>query len=416
MITQELGANDFWKAELRNVNGLLVKEWNWGMNPPKEIVWDGKDAKNAASPDGSYDYIVFGKDLAGNKTIMAIKNINLSTANYSVFIALDKPGISPNNDGNSDSVKITPTFSETAGIKKITFTVTDDKGNTVRKMEFTAPPVNLTWDGKDDKGMNVPDGKYYFVLDAEYANGNNPKSEKHPVIVDTVPPTVAAQYDPPSPFSPDQDGDKDIIKIKLTVDDPQGVKKWKMVIYDPDNRPFKTFAGDGPPAPEFSWDGRSDNGELVESAQDYKVKITLEDNIGNKITDKERPPMSVDILVEMTPEGLKIRVSSIEFETGKAALTKNAKLILDRVAEILKKYSSYHIQIQGHTDNTGTYEINKPLSEARAEAVKKYLVTKGIAADRMTTVGFADTKPVADNGTPEGKRKNRRVEFILIKK
>ena len=48
--------------------------------------------------------------------------------------------------------------------------------------------------------------------------------------------------------------------------------------------------------------------------------------------------------------------------------------------------------------------------------MKKYLITKGIAADRMTTVGFADTKPIADNSTPEGKRKNRRVEFILIKK
>ena len=416
VITQELSAGDYWKAELRNVNGLLVKSWEWGTNPPKEIVWDGKDSKGIACPDGSYDYLVFGKDLAGNKTLMPIKNINLSTANYSIFIALDRNGFSPNNDGNSDNVKVTPTFSDTTGIVKLTFTVTDDKGNAVRTITSTQPPAYYIWDGKDDKGMTVPDGKYFLDLKTEYANGNTPKSETHPIIVDTLPPSVSVQYDPPQPFSPDHDGDKDAVKIKLTVDDPQGIKKWKMVIYDPDNKPFKTFGGEGAPAPEFSWDGRSDNGELVESAQDYKVKITIEDNIGNKLDGKELPPISVDILVEATPEGLKIRINNIEFETGKANLTKNAKVILDRVAEILKKYSGYSIQIQGHTDNTGPYEVNQPLSLARAEAVKKYLITKGIAADRMTTVGFADTKPIADNSTPEGKRKNRRVEFILIKK
>ena len=71
------------------------------------------------------------------------------------------------------------------------------------------------------------------------------------------------------------------------------------------------------------------------------------------------------------------------------------------------------LEIQGHTDNVGVPETNRALSEARAIAVKQYLVANvSIAADRLTTSGFGDRKPVADNVTDEGKSQNRRVELV----
>jgi len=81
----------------------------------------------------------------------------------------------------------------------------------------------------------------------------------------------------------------------------------------------------------------------------------------------------------------------------------------------LKKNPDVEVTIDGHTDNTGSDEVNNPLSVQRAEGTKKYLVSKGVDAVRLMTKGFGSTQPVADNETEEGRAKNRRIE-IKIKK
>jgi outer membrane protein OmpA-like peptidoglycan-associated protein len=88
---------------------------------------------------------------------------------------------------------------------------------------------------------------------------------------------------------------------------------------------------------------------------------------------------------------------------------------LDKGAAILAKYPSINISIEGHTDNTGSAAGNQKLSEQRAAAVKAYLVKKGISADRMTTTGYGQTQPIADNKTAKGRAANRRVDFKIAK-
>ena len=87
---------------------------------------------------------------------------------------------------------------------------------------------------------------------------------------------------------------------------------------------------------------------------------------------------------------------------------------LDTGALILEAHPAINISIEGHTDNSGTVAGNQKLSERRAAAVKAYLVSKGINADRMTTAGYGQTRPVADNKTAAGRAANRRVEFKII--
>ena len=79
----------------------------------------------------------------------------------------------------------------------------------------------------------------------------------------------------------------------------------------------------------------------------------------------------------------------------------------------MKRNADVSVTIDGHTDNTGSDKVNIPLSVRRAEACKKYLVSKGISAERMTTAGFGSTQPVADNKTAEGRQKNRRIEIKI---
>ena len=103
---------------------------------------------------------------------------------------------------------------------------------------------------------------------------------------------------------------------------------------------------------------------------------------------------------------------AITFETGKATIKDESTPIIEQMVELMQTNADLKVEIQGHTDNVGKPEANKKLSEERANAVEKALVDRGIAAERMSTVGYGDTKPVADNNTEEGRAQNRRVELV----
>jgi len=108
-----------------------------------------------------------------------------------------------------------------------------------------------------------------------------------------------------------------------------------------------------------------------------------------------------------------IKSYEIAFRSNKAVLLPNSKLLLDTVVTYLQTNAGVKVTIDGHTDNTGSDKINDPLSVKRAEATKAYLVSKGIDAARMTTAGYGSKRPIADNKTAKGKRKNRRIEIKI---
>jgi len=110
---------------------------------------------------------------------------------------------------------------------------------------------------------------------------------------------------------------------------------------------------------------------------------------------------------------INLAAKGINFENGKAVITASSFKSLDDLATLLNTYPGASVEIQGHTDNNGTPEANKTLSQDRANAVKRYLAAGGVAEARMTAVGYGQEMPIADNATPAGKAKNRRVDFKL---
>lgn len=105
--------------------------------------------------------------------------------------------------------------------------------------------------------------------------------------------------------------------------------------------------------------------------------------------------------------------SGILFATGKSDLSFNSQTALTRFANSLKENPETDVTIYGHTDNTGSREVNVKLSNDRAESVAKFLIGNGISRLRMTTEGKAYDQPVADNSTAEGRAQNRRVEIYI---
>ena len=100
------------------------------------------------------------------------------------------------------------------------------------------------------------------------------------------------------------------------------------------------------------------------------------------------------------------------FEFGKAELTGEGRRHVERVVQAMRADPTLRISVEGHTDSVGTHDRNMLLSKLRADAVRDYLVSHGIQADRITTQGFAETRPIADNDTAAGHAMNRRVEIV----
>ncbi len=105
---------------------------------------------------------------------------------------------------------------------------------------------------------------------------------------------------------------------------------------------------------------------------------------------------------------------NIFFDYGKTTLKTESEHELQKVYNILTKYPTMRMEISGHTDNVSSEKFNQRLSENRAKAVAKYLIKKGISKERLVTMGYAFSKPIADNETKEGRKQNRRVEFKVL--
>ena len=124
-----------------------------------------------------------------------------------------------------------------------------------------------------------------------------------------------------------------------------------------------------------------------------------------------------DALTKMAQKEVVQKVTAtaenIEFKTGSAVLTEESKVLLEEVANLLNNIAWIKLDIAGHTDNVGNADKNKKLSQDRADAVKDYLVGKGLDVNKISSVGYGSEKPIASNNTEAGRQRNRRVEFAI---
>ena len=124
--------------------------------------------------------------------------------------------------------------------------------------------------------------------------------------------------------------------------------------------------------------------------------------------------LSKSLAVKADTRGTVITLSGgVLFATGQATILPGAQAELNQVADALKTQAEHHFTVEGHTDNQGTDAINNDLSNRRANAVRDYLIVRGVASEAITAQGFGSTRPIGDNHSPEGRAMNRRVEIVV---
>jgi outer membrane protein OmpA-like peptidoglycan-associated protein/flagellar hook assembly protein FlgD len=442
--SQKSVPGDDWTGVLTGPDGKAVRSWSW-KGQAADFSWDGTDEAGNTVPDGSYRYEVSSIDAAGNKGLAAVPSIVVDQRPVQVFITASEPGISPNGDGFKDTETFSLIVKLREGIDVWRVAIVDKDGN--EKSVFSGKgsdiPSKIVWDGRDSAGA-VIQGEYSGVFSVDYLKGDHAEARTGKILVLTDPPKAQVSLTPDL-FSPDNDGYNDELTIGLDVSSQADIAEWRFEVREqaivegakpgavPVSRVFKSWGGTGTPAKTLTWDGRSDKGELVESATDYPFVFTVKDVLGNSA--RVEGSISVDVLVIRDGDKLKIKIPSIVFRPSAAdfngldadTLANNQKVV-KRIAQILNRFKDYSILIEGDANSDGKIagasaaaiakEENDellPLSLGRAELVKQLLIDDGVDPKRLSTKGMGSSDPVVDFGDSLNRWKNRRVEFILIK-
>lgn len=424
--------DESWKAAVLDASGAELAGWTWKGAAPS-LGWDGKDKAGNVVADGNYRFYASSEDAAGNRTSRSTAGIVVDDRPTRVFLTVSAGGVSPNGDGAFDELRFGSVVNLKEGIDSWKLEILDENGALRRSLGAAdvpgstagQPPSSLSWNGLDDDGA-VREGKRTARLSVQYLKGDLAVATAGPFVVDVTPPQLSVETNPRY-FSPDNDGVEDELSVALSAKDPSGIESWAFEVREPQPpaQVFFRIDGTGEPRNRFVWDGRSNKGELVQAATDYPYGLSASDPWGN--TAALDGTLGVDVLVIREGNALKIKVPSIIFReneadfVGLAADTvDNNTRVLKRIAQILNKFRDYKVVIEGHANNvTGTEqeELKEllPLSKKRADAVKAILVSFGVDAQRLSTVGVGGRKPVVSRNDRDNWWKNRRVEFILVK-
>ena len=319
-----------------------------------------------------------------------------------------------------DQIYVATTFSKSIGGRDVpwarleSFNIMDKARLWEYSPQFPGAPSQPVADGGI---IFLPAGNYLYAVGTDY----------YPRIVDGG----DGYYDPYNRLGDEKDVNREELdrlkkeaaagKTEKKKDTGMPMKDLKITVHDEN----------GTPVPSTVEVRKWDNGKLVFS-QRYSIKtpdqvIKVPDMNDVEITadstgympekvitsreDKEKK-----ISLKRIEEGKGIVVDNIHFEVGKAYLRKESLNILDRIIDQMKRNTGIKREVRGHTDSTGGKEYNQKLSERRADAVSEYMIKQGISPERLSSVGFGENKPVADNRTPEGRKKNRRTEFFVTGK
>ncbi len=423
-VRQDSSTEDTWTGVLLDSEGNEVMSESWEGEAP-DFTWDGRGPEGEILPDGVYTYRISAEDKAGNAGSARVQ-VRIDTKEREVTIIPEVDGFSPNGDGYRDQIEFSIQVKNPDLVESWQLDLADTLFGTRHAISGdTAIPERISWDGVSKDGR-IYDGRYYARLKVTYENGSAAEGlSDGTFILDATPPDVMVNIKP-LPLSPDGDGYNDAVNIGIDVEEKNVVDSWSLRIISPEGQTFVSLSGSGRPGTRM-WDGKNADGELVEPAMDYTVRITVTDELRN--TGTADAVLRTDLFVT---EGGKVIIPNIHFAPNtddffyfdEELAAQNIET-LQKIAKVLNRNPDYEITVIGHTvmvywaypekGQIEQREVLIPLSIARAREVKKALGVLGVDRYRVETKGMGGTEPVVPHGDLENRWKNRRAEFNLMK-
>jgi outer membrane protein OmpA-like peptidoglycan-associated protein len=419
----------------------VKKKGEWKKPEPVSfnVNSNGTETSMTFSPSGKEVWFVsdHGKEGLGGKDIYMIKKLDEKKWSKPV-----NAGPNINSLYDEESVR----FSETGdtlwfgsrghtsiGGYDIFYSVKDSAGNWRKAVNFGSP-VNTPWDELFFFPRGIADSSFYFASNRPESLGGldifkgtfvRPKPVIVPVVVlppkpdtviirDTVVVIKEVVQAPPPPPPPVAEPPKEVVlyligNIRDSETKDPVLAKIDVIDMTTDLVVATTASSDVdgsyrvklPEKKSYMVDVRGAG--FLSDMKRISVPATYVGEVYN-----------LDISLIKVKVGKKVVLNNILFETGKSVLTSSSFDELDRLYNILVDNPQMKMEISGHTDKTGSEPVNFKLSESRAKAVVDYLIHKGIESTRLEFRGYGSLQPIADNATPQGRTKNRRVEFKIL--
>jgi flagellar motor protein MotB len=418
-----------WESGIWNASGVQVRKFETESGRPSARVWDGRNDSGEIAPDGVYSFRISTTDRAQNSASAETANIILDAREAGAFLTSSVSAIAPRPDQSAPLVNFAIRLLLQDGIESWKLELVGANGEAARAFSGGGQvPAAQSWNGLDEQGR-IREGVFTPRLSVTYTRGDVVQAAATNVTVDVSGPEITF-VNTPEYFSPDNDGEEDELFINITLRDASPIASWRLEIREPEPPYllFRVFEGRGSPAGRLVWNGRSDKGELVQSATDYPYTLRTEDVLGNASSAEGK--IGIDVLVIRDGDRLRIMIPSIEFRPNFADFDglpqqtiDNNTRIIRRIAQILNKFRDYKVQVEGHANPTSppgpARDREEPelkrISEARARAIVDQLARNGVARSRLFIFGAGGTSPVVPFEDRDNWWKNRRVEFILIK-
>lgn len=411
-------------------------KWDAPERVPFNINSGGTETSMTFSPSGNEIWFVTdkGKDGLGGKDIFMIKKLDEKrwskpiNAGSSINTPYDEE--SPRFSDRGDTIWFSSRGHNSIGGFDIFCSVKDNSGNWTKAVNY-GYPVNTPWDEIFYFPVKSNDSLFYFSSNRTGSIGGID------IFEGKILPPKPVVVPPPPPPAPKPEP----VVIRDTVVVIKEVVKPPVVVPEPPKETGLYLIGKikdsetGDPVMakidviDFSTDAVISTTASSDVDGSYRVKLPAKKSYmidlraTGFLSDMKRINIqenytgdvySLDVSLIKVKVGKKVVLNNILFETGKSILTTSSFTELDRLLNILEDDPKMKIEISGHTDKTGSEPLNFKLSEERAKSVVEYLVKKGIDRTRLEYKGFGSLQPIADNATPQGRTKNRRVEFKIL--
>ncbi len=387
-----------WDIEIFNQKGEKVKTFSRTGAPPATVRWDGTGKASNLLPQDTYYYTFSITNTAGKKNTSKKHELLLSRKKRAITLSPAYEMFSPNDDGRKDSAGIELQATEKQDVERWVMTLRDSRNRRVRTIKgFEFLPYDITWDGKNDNGKVLPDGKYNMSISVTFGDGNTVSSPVASIrIITSVNASVKTAMRSIIP------GDE-TVSLNVNANSSE-LESWKCSFTSVDGRLLKEIRGSGKLPEVVKWNGTDKDGKPV--AWNIPVAVTLKvvDVAGNHGT-SEKQEIWLDFM-ETSDKGVK---TLYVFDQGvihprkSVTVSPEGKRVLDQLVDRLKGMRGVTtVEVTAHTSDDGTGQSNQVLSEKRAR----------LLAEKISgAMGSANVKPTgAGESTPFRKGDTSRLD------
>ncbi|THB62987.1 MAG: hypothetical protein D6B26_06495, partial [Spirochaetaceae bacterium] len=307
---QQTGSNEKkWTGEILNSSRIAVKTYSWNDSEPNSFAWNGTNDDQQVVADGVYSYRISSKDNAGNEISQEFFNIIVNTEPTPVFATVSDSFLSPGNDGAKDNIVITADIGNRRGLKSWELEIKNSRNLTVRKFSGDGlPPIDgIEFDGANDNGEILPEGKYNAELVVFYQNGNRPTASTPFFEIDTTRPSSSISVEHQI-FSPNNSGIRD---EQIIYQETSNEQIWTGVIKNADGLAVREFIWEDEVPSQLVWRGKTSTGELAADGM-YSYQLFSTDRAGNlgnsnmvffELNTEETPVIVTSSLDAFSPDG-----------------------------------------------------------------------------------------------------------------